>query len=39
MTTAATENLKGIKELTPSSSEKKEKNTYNSWAATYEMVS
>ena len=34
-----TEGLKGIIELTPSSSEEDAKNTYDSWASSYEEVS
>jgi len=37
--TAAMEKLKGIAELTPSSSEEDAKNTYDSWASSYEVVS
>ena len=39
MATAATKNVKAIAELTPSSTEEDAKNTYDSWASSYEMVS
>jgi len=34
-----TEAIKAISELTPSSTEEDAKNTYNSWAPSYEVVS
>lgn len=37
--TAVIKNLKAITELTPSSSEEDAKNTYDSWASSYEAVS
>ena len=39
MATAATKNVKAIAELTPSSTEEDAKNTFDSWASSYEMVS